>query len=341
MTTKAQPHLQNAGVLREMTPGLFLCAVIAATAFSISHLRFLSAVSPALLAVVLGIAFRALLGEPAIAQPGVRISMRQLLRIAVVLLGLRVTFAQIQTMGLSALMVLAATVVATLAFSFWMSKLCRVEWRLGMLLGSGTAICGASAIVAASSTLTARHEDIAYGLAAVTIAGSLSMVLYPILGILLELDPHRYGLWVGASLHEVAQVVVAGYQLGPEAGETATVAKLVRVLALAPTVAVLGYLAQRRLRGGPDQPARVQLIPWFVAGFAVMVVLGSVIAFPDWLLSGIQSLVSFLMAMALAAIGIETDLGRLAGKGMAPLLFSALLTIFIAVFSLALILLFI
>lgn len=137
-------------------------------------------------------------------------------------------------------------------------------------------------------------------------------------------------------MHEVAQVVAAGYQFGTEAGETATVAKLARIIALAPVVALLGYLVRRKARAetSVENGARIPLVPWFVLGFAAMVVLNSVIDLPAWFSQSASVAVSFMMAMALAAVGLETDMSKLGGKGMRPLLLGILAALFISAFSL-------
>lgn len=336
MSAKASGLNPQLAILQKYAPGLFLCLVITATAFWARQVPLLSGVSPMLLAVIFGILFRSLLGKFDVAEPGIKVSMRGLLRWAIVLLGSLTTIAQIASIGPMALVIIYTTVAATLAFTLWLARSLQVSTSLGMLLGAGTSICGASAIVAASSNIRSNNEDVAYALAAVTIMGSIGMVTYPLIGQAIGLDAHQYGIWAGASLHEVAQVVAAGFQFGPEAGETAMVAKLARVVALAPVVAVLGYLVTRSTRhaDGEGERVKVPFVPWFVVGFVLMVIFNSIVGLPEWLSDAISVLVSFMMAMALAAVGLETDITKLRGKGLQPLLLSVITTIFIAVFSL-------
>jgi uncharacterized integral membrane protein (TIGR00698 family) len=181
----------------------------------------------------------------------------------------------------------------------------------------------------------AREEHVTYAVACITILGTILMVLAPLLADPLMLGPRDFGLWSGASLHEIAQVVAASFQLGDSAGYHGTIAKLSRVLLLAPLVLVLGMLVRRggRAGGSVGQPP----IPWFIFGFLAMVVFNSLMRIPADILKWIVPGTTLLFAMALAAVGLETDIRKLRAGGMKPLLLCAVATVFIAVFSLALI----
>jgi uncharacterized integral membrane protein (TIGR00698 family) len=154
----------------------------------------------------------------------------------------------------------------------------------------------------------------------------------------LQLDPHHFGLWAGASIHEIAQVVAATFQQSREAGEFGTVAKLARVMMLAPVVIALGLLATRRARamGAESGSAKVPM-PWFAFGFVAMVILNSLVDVPHAAMSVIIPITTFLLTMALAAMGLETNIQKLRAKGLRPLLLGAAAFLFIASFSLMLV----
>ena len=315
-----------------LLPGLALTAAIAALAFALRHLPGLTAFSPMILAIVIGMAFHNLVGTPIRAKAGVAFSMRKVLRFAIILLGLQLTAAQVAEVGAGGVALIAATLVSTFAFTLWLGRLIGVERPLAELIAAGTSICGASAVIATNTVTRAPDEDVAYAVACVTVFGSIAMFVYPLLQASLGLDAHAYGLWTGASIHEIAQVVAAAFQGGQQAGEFGTVAKLTRVMMLAPMVIALGLAARARATGG--QQAGGAPMPWFVLGFIAMVALNSVVTIPPEAKAWIVTLTTFLLTMALAAMGLETDFRKLRAKGVRPLFLGFGAFLFIATFSL-------
>jgi uncharacterized integral membrane protein (TIGR00698 family) len=314
-------------------PGVFLAALISAAAFGLHELPGITALSPLILSILLGIAFHNLVGTPARAQDGVGFALKRILRLAIILLGLQLTAAQIADVGTTGLAVIALTLVATFLFTTWFGQLLGVERKLAQLIAAGTSICGASAVIATNTVTDAHDEDVAYAVACVTVFGSIAMFAYPLLPGLLHLDPRAYGLWSGASIHEIAQVIAAAFQDGRQAGEFGAIAKLSRVALLAPVVITLGLNASRR---GPRTQVRAP-IPWFVLGFIVLVALNSVIVIPADARTVIVGVTAFLLSMALAAMGLSTDIAKLRAKGLRPLTLGAAAFAFIATFSLMLV----
>jgi uncharacterized integral membrane protein (TIGR00698 family) len=220
----------------------------------------------------------------------------------------------------------------------WIGRVLGVERKLAQLIAAGTSICGASAVIATNTVTSAPDEAVAYAVACVTVFGSIAMFAYPLLPGLLDLDPHGFGLWAGASIHEIAQVVAAAFQDGQQAGEFATVAKLSRVMLLAPMVMALGLMASRNARQSDAGAASTRPpMPWFVLGFVAMVGVNSLVTLPPQAKAWIVAVTTFLLSIALAAMGLETDIGKLTAKGFRPVLLGALAFLFIAGFSLALI----
>ncbi|WP_116133538.1 YeiH family protein [Tropicimonas sp. IMCC34043] len=320
---------------RALWPGLLLAAAIAAAAFALRHLPFFGLLSPLILAILIGMAIRNLAGTPAAAGPGIAFSLKRILRAGIVLLGLQLTLFQVVAVGWTGVGIIVATVAATFVFTKWLGARLGVDARLTELIAAGTSICGASAVIATNTVTRGSDEDVAYAVACVTVFGSLSMLLIPLAGSALHLAPHAYGLWTGASIHEVAQVVAAAFQHGDEAGQFGTIAKLTRVMLLAPMVLSLGFIASRR-KG--DAGSGAAPVPWFVLGFVAMVGVASTGWLPTTLMPWTNGFTSFLLAMALAAMGLETDIRKLAAEGIRPALLGATAWLFIVGLSLTLIL---
>jgi len=315
-----------------------LTALIAAAAYGVRQLPAVSTFSALILAIVIGMAFHNLIGTPARARDGVLFSLRKILRFAIILLGLQLTAQQIAEVGFSGVAVIALTLVSTFVFTTWFGNVLGVDKKLTQLIAAGTSICGASAVIATNTVTEARDEDVAYAVACVTIFGSIAMFAYPLLPGLLHLPPRAYGLWSGASIHEIAQVIAATFQDGTSAGEFGTIAKLSRVAMLAPVVIALGILANRRSTSQGEHAARKRPpMPWFVLGFIALVGVNSVVTIPAEAKGLIVGVTTFLLSMALAAMGLETDVNKLYAKGLRPLMLGAVAFLFIACFSLMLV----
>lgn len=321
-----------------LLPGLGLTAAIALAATLLHRLPVVSNFSPMILAILIGTVFHNLIGTPAIAKPGVTFSMRRVLRLAIILLGLQLTAAQVAAVGIGGVAIIVAGLVCTFGFTVFMGRVLKVDPKLAELIAAGTSICGASAVICTNTVTEAKDEDVVYAVACVTVFGSLAMFLYPLLPGLLQLDARAYGLWSGASIHEIAQVVAAAFQDGQQAGQFGTVAKLTRVMMLAPMVIALGVIAARKARqAGPAEKRKAPPLPWFVLGFIAMVALNSVFPLAPSLKPAAVAITTFLLSMALAAMGLETEIKKLRAKGLRPLLLGAFAWLFIGAFTLALI----
>lgn len=323
--------------MRPLLPGLALTLGLALVAMGVQRLSGIAALSPLVVAMVLGMVIRNTVGPIPAAAPGITFSLKKILRFAIILLGLQLTLMQLVAVGGGGLLAIVATLGLTFVFTKLVGRAMGVERKLTELIAAGTSVCGASAVLATNTVTRGSDEDVAYAIACVTVFGSLSMLAFPALAPLLGLGADSYGLWVGASIHEVAQVVGAAFQGGEAAGQTGTVAKLARVILLAPLVLSLGLWAARR-QGG-DGPAGRAPMPWFVLGFIAMVGVNSALPIPEALHEALVWLTAFLLTAALAAMGLETDIRKLRAKGARPLALGALAWLFISCTGLALVLL--
>ena len=314
--------------------GIVLAAVVASAAFSVRSLPGLGIFSPMILAVVVGMVVANVVGAPAHARPGIAYCQRNVLRYAIVLLGFQLTATQVASIGMGGVGVVALTLAATFCFTVWLGRVLHVDRKLTELIAAGTSICGASAVVAANAVTSARDEDVAYAVAAVTMFGTIAMLGYPLAAPFLGLGQHAFGLWSGASIHEIAQVIGASFQVGPQAGEIGTIAKLARVTLLAPVVITLGILAARNRRG--ETAARPPM-PWFVVAFVGAVAVNSVVAIPGEIKQVIVLATTFMLTVGLAAMGLQTNVSAIRSRGLRPLLLALSAFVFIACFSLTLV----
>ncbi|MGA9658799.1 MAG: YeiH family protein [Asticcacaulis sp.] len=315
--------------------GLALSVAIGGLAFVLHGLPHMQAMSPAILAAVMGIGLAHVIKVPPQADAGIQLSSRTLLRWAVALLGLQVSFQQIMALGLTGFALIATGLVTSFLTIKAMGRLLGVEAGLAELIAAGTSICGASAVAGTNAVTGAKDEDVAYAVAMVTVFGTVSMLVYPLVDYGLHLSAHQYGLWAGASIHEVAQVVGATAQIGPEATQTGAIAKLARILMLAPLVMSLRFSRRKT-----TEAATGGAMPLFVLGFLGLMVINSVFSLPHELTAVAGQVSGFLLAVALGAMGLKTHIKSLMAKGWPPLILGAIGTVFIAVFTLGLTLIF-
>lgn len=316
-------------------PGLALTLAIAVIALLLREIPGLSVLTPLSLAVLLGITIGNACALPASVQAGVVFAGRRILRLAIMLLGFQLSAMQIVAVGLDSLFIVGSVVAITFITTCWMGSLLGVDRKLAELIAAGTSICGASAVVAMNSVSRSHEEDVIYAVGSVTVFGTILMFVLPACAHELGLDARDFGIWAGASIHEIAQVTGAALQFSKEAGEAGVVVKLTRVLMLAPLILICGLWLRDRKQadhGSTSPPA----FPLFVLGFLAAAVLNSVVPLPDDARASLTTVTAFLMSMALAALGLQTDFRKLKAKGIRPLVLGALATLLIVGLSLGL-----
>lgn len=323
--------------VRLLGPGLTLTSGLALLATFVHTLPGISILSPLILAILLGILVRNTVGTPQICQLGISFSLKKILKLAIILLGLQLSLAQVIEVGPVGFAIVAVTASSTFYFTCWLGKRLGVSKKLAQLIAAGTSICGASAVVATNVVVDSSDEDVAYAVAMVTVFGSASMLLYPVLPALLHLTPQAFGIWCGASIHEVAQVIAAAFQDGGVSGQIATISKLSRVMLLAPMVLTLGVLSVRSGATGQKMDLRKLPIPWFVLYFIAVILVNSLNIFPEGAKAVVIQANQFLLAISLAAMGLETNLRKMKQAGIKPLYLGAASWLFISVFSLVLV----
>ena len=292
------------GRAQAVLPGVTVALIVAlASQFISEHYG-----APAmLLALLFGISLNFLSDHPD-CGPGIGFGARSLLRIGVALLGLRISFDMVGALGWPIVVMVVAMVPVTIAFGLGASRFFGFQYRFAFLSAGAVAICGASAAMAIAAILPKdeRSDDrLVFTVVGVTILSTVAMILYPILSRALGFNDVTAGIYIGATIHDVAQVVGAGFSISPEAGETATLVKLLRVAMLAPVV-ILGALLLRRRASAETDGQRPPLIPGFVLAFILFATLNSTVEMPAPLLALAADASGWLLLTAIAAVGVKT-----------------------------------
>jgi uncharacterized integral membrane protein (TIGR00698 family) len=319
--------------LLQVIPGLSLTAGLAFLSIALRSIVGLNFFSSLTWAILLGMLIRNTVGVSQIYQAGITFSLKRILKLGIILLGMQLSLNQVFAISSTGLIVAITSVFSTFLFTCWIGQWLGVSKKLTQLIAGGTSICGAAAVVAISRAIDSSDEDAAYAVALVTVFGATSMLLYPLLPALLNLTPQAYGLWCGASIHEVVQAIAAAFQSNALSGEVATIAKLLRVMLLAPITLLLGVLSVNRA----TQKLHKLPIPWFVLGFIVLILVNSLNLIPESLRMAIVQTNQFLLTIALAAMGLETSIQRIKLLGVKPVYLGIMAWLFISLMSLALI----
>jgi len=274
-------------------------------------------VSALLLVILIGMAATSMVHLPVSAEPGVRFAQRPILRWAVAGLGFRLSLMELVKIGAPALVVVTVSTFTSLAFGWWIARRLGVSEKLGILLGVGGAICGASAVVAADSVVQGEKRDSAIALGVITLLGTLGIVIYPLIQRAFGMNEFLYGVWDGASLQEMAQVVAAGFGVSDEAARVATVVKLARIALLAPVVVWLSW-SMRRHHVAAGR-AKVSPLPWFLVLFVVFAIVNSLGGVPVAALETARKVDLWLLCIGMAGVGLVTGFRDLRVAGVRPI----------------------
>lgn len=295
-------------------PGLGLAFVLASVSYWLAMLPGLKVMGALTVAMIVGILWRATAGLPAVAVAGNKFTARTVLRLGIVLMGARLDFGLVAAAGPKVLLLDAVMIVVGIIGIAWIAKRFDVPGKLGMLLAVGTSICGASAVVAAGSVTKAEEEDVTLAVALCGILGTIGVLFYVLAGPLLGLTEMQLAILSGSTLHEVAQVMAAAFTWGTVTGDMGTLVKLTRVVMLAPALVALGLITGtgEKVRYSWKEPP----VPWFVIGFLVVGILGSVGLVPTLAKDWLSTISVFLMVMAMAAMGMNTQLHMIRKAGM-------------------------
>ncbi len=311
-------------------PGLALAVLVGAAATLLG--RLVPIIGGPVFGIVLGILVAAVIKPGAKLRPGLTIASRQVLQMAIVVLGFGLSLPAVVRAGAASLPVMLGTLLVALGGAFVLGRLLRIPGGVRTLLGVGTAICGASAIAAVSAVIDVTEVDVAYAMGTIFTFNIAAVLLFPVLGHLIGLSQHSFGLWAGTAINDTSSVVAAAYAYGPAAGAYGVVVKLTRSLMIIP---VCIGLSVRRSRQQRTLPWR-RMIPLFLVGFLVASAIETAGLIPPSWHAGLGDAGVFLIAVALSGIGLSLEPAKLRQAGARPLLLGALLWVLVAVSSLAL-----
>ena len=313
---------------------LGLLATFAIAAVATYAARFVPLIGAPVLAIVFGVLIRSFYTLPESLKPGITYSAKKVLQGAIIVSGFGLSLVVVANTGLKTLPVTLVTIAVALVLAPIVGRMLRLHSVLQQLVGVGTAICGASAIAALSTVIEPGEEEIALAIATVFFYNIAAVLVFPPLGHLLSLSQEAFGTWAGTAINDTSSVVAAGYVYGPQAGEHATIVKLARATLILPIVAVFAFLRARQQRAAGAHVPWKKIAPWFILWFLLAALINTLGAIPASWHGGITFVAAFLISMALAAIGLQTQLVRLVRSGAKPLALGFVLWVAVALSSL-------
>ncbi|MFI3252228.1 MAG: putative sulfate exporter family transporter [bacterium] len=364
--------------IKNILPGFALATVIAAVAYFIGYLLEevvgIHLIGGSVIALFIGMVIN-YFWSPKILKQGLDFSSKKLLKLAIILLGLSLSIGMILEVGQKSLLVMVFTLLTCFGGGFIVGKLLKIDWKVSNLISAGTGICGGSAIAALSPVIEAKDNDVAIAMSATFIFDMVMIIVFPLLGVALNMTDEAFGLWAGTAVNDTSSVVAAAAAFSEAAKEFAVTVKLTRTLSIIPVVVAFSFINIRLQRkeakavtnenvevnsDTTEQTSVVQvqpqkpkinfmkLIPWFILGFIGMAILNSITIgtgadavsiVPTWLSSGAKQVSSFLMIIALAAIGLKTNIKEVKASGARPMIHGFIISLLVVVVALVVIML--
>ena len=315
------------GIIRPYLPGLLLCAVAVVISMGINKL--LPGVSALIVAIVLGITLTNVVRLRESTMPGITFASKKLLRLGIVFLGLQLVLSDIISLGAPMLLVIVCIVGGGIFSTLLIGRLMKMRAAQVLLIACGFSICGAAAVAGVEGVTDSDEEDVVTAVALVVIFGTLMIPAVPFLGQLLGMSPELNGMWAGASIHEIAQVVAAGGIIGGGALAAAVIAKLARILMLAPVVAVLSVRQRRRGNLNPEAK-RPPIVPLFIIGFLAMILIRSFCNLPQGVIDAGSMIQTALLSAAMFGLGCGVKIRNLMNVGVRPFILAAISTLIVA-----------
>lgn len=320
-----------------MLHGVLLITLFSLAAFYIGDMGFVKRLSfsPMIVGIILGMLYANSLRNnlPDTWVPGILFCSKRILRIGIILYGFRLTFQDVTAVGLPAILIDAIIVTVTVCGGVLIGKLLKMDRSIALLTSVGSGICGAAAVLGAESAINTKPYKTAVAVSTVVIFGTLSMFLYPVLyrnGVF-DLSPELMGLFTGSTVHEVAHVVGAGNAMGQGVSNTAIIVKMIRVMMLVPALLIISWAVARNLtkRDAAEQTKGKITIPWFAILFLVVIGFNSFNLLPVALVEWINQFDTFLLTMAMTALGAETSFDKFKKAGAKPFLLAAILFVWL------------
>ena len=319
-----------------MLHGVLLITLFSCAAFYIGDMDFVKSLSlsPMIVGIVLGMLYANSLRNnlPDTWVPGIQFCSKRVLRFGIILYGFRLTFQNVLDVGLPAILIDAIVVTLTICGGVLVGKLLKMDKDIALLASVGSGICGAAAVLGAESAIKAKPYKTAVAVSTVVIFGTLAMFVYPVLyrnGVF-DLNPRQMGIYTGSTVHEVAHVVGAGNAMGPEVSNSAIIVKMIRVMMLVPVLLVISFFMMRAAMKSGEGSSRGKInMPWFAILFLVVIAFNSFDLLPAGLVDFINTFDTFLLTMAMTALGAETSIDKFRKAGFKPFVLAFILFIWL------------
>lgn len=313
-------------------PGILLTAVIAIPAWLIGE-KFPIIGSP-VLGILLGMIL-AFFKRPQALETGITYTSKKLLQYSIILLGFNMNLYSVLKVGSQTIILMLFTLTATFLGAFLIGKALKVEKNTNILIGVGTAICGGSAIAATAPVIQADDEDVARSISTIFLFNVIAAFLFPFLGHLFQMTDYHFGLWAGTAVNDTSSVVAAGYSFSNAAGNLAVIVKLTRTLMIIPVTLVLAlFVSRKKAQENKLNYKLSKIFPWFILGFVTASIISTFLPMPDFTKEFLVKAGKYIIVMAMAAIGLNTNLVKLVKNGLRPILLGLSCWIILSVTSL-------
>ena len=334
---KVRQELKPSKQIWNWISGVAFTFLIAILGYLLAFVPGFSHVGQLACAIVLAIIYRQIFGYPEIIRAGVTFSAKKLLRVAIILYGLRLNIGIVLSDGLTLLIRDAIIILVAILLMVWIAKAFKADENISLLLGVGTGVCGAAAIAAVAPIIKAKDEDTAIGVGIIALMGTVFSIIYTVVRPFLPMSAMDYGAWSGMSLHELAHVALAAAPAGQDALAIALLAKLGRVFLLIPLCFILIFFMSRVKQKSEQEKSKIAF-PWFLIGFIIMSLLGSyvfgnVIPVKESILEGVYTFTTWLLTAAMVGLGLSVSLKEVRAKAMKPLIAMTITSIIVSVLA--------
>jgi len=336
--TKATPFLGNTKLYKNL-PGIIFVILIAYIANSMG--KELPLIGSTVIAIALGVLIKNFLSIPVQFEPGISYSLKKGLKYAIILLGSSLSLLQVVQIGKDSLLIIVVVVTLGIILTHYIGRMLGLSGKLPLLLGVGTAICGATAIATVSPIMDSKDEETAFAITTIFIFNVIAVIAYPLLGLAFGMSDEAFGIWAGTAIQDTSSVVAAGYAYSDEAGGIATVVKLTRTLFLIPLAVLIGVMySMKNKKETESKGGKVNLVkifPFFILGFLGMAILNTLGFFSEQVVTALTSVSKFMILMAMAGVGLGADFKKMKAIGLRPIYCGLLASIIVGVISISLI----
>lgn len=324
-------------LIKDITPGILFTLFLAIVAYILGG--FFPVLGGAIFGILIGVFINNVFDLSTSLVSGIDFVLKKILKLAIILLGFSFQLMDILIVGKSSIIIVLVSVLTGLILTYFIGRLFGLRGNTSLLIGSGTAICGSTAIVTISPIIKAKEEEMTYAINTIFAFNVLAILFYPMIANLLNMSDYYFGIWAGAAIHDTSSVVAAGYAFSDEAGEISVVVKLVRTLMLIPLALFIAIFYSLKMKGktSAGNTKLHKIFPYFILIFVGVAILNSVFNIPETFTSSMGWLAKFFIVMVMVSVGLKTDVKKITQVGFKPLIVGLIASVLIGVISISLI----